>query len=156
MKGRGVTGHHFGTTQRVAFVKYLVQNDFLLEPVNVVGGLGRNQRILLANQSMLRLGHLLSVQLVAAGVNLGEQVGLLLRHGQVLVVLFGAARKLVFKVGGVCPRQPLCAHYLGASARSNARVVIAACVVVVGSQAHTRFQGNQVVLQVDNLHARFG
>ena len=29
-------------------------------------------------------------------------------------------------------------------------------VVAVISQAQTRFQGNQVVLQVNNLHARFG
>ena len=65
---------------------------------------------------MLRLGHLLTVQLVAARMNLGEQVGLLLRHGQVLAVLFDTARKLVFKVGGVGAREPLRAHYLGAGA----------------------------------------
>ena len=49
MKGCGVASIHFGTTQRVVFVKYLVQDDLLLEPVNVVGSLGSDQRILLAN-----------------------------------------------------------------------------------------------------------
>lgn len=144
MKRSGVSCHYFRAIWPV-FVKDLVKDSFLLEAVDVVRGLRRDQKVLLlAYQSVVGgLGHLMLL-LWSTIVYLLEQVVLLLTHQQLPSFLL-ALLQLVLEG-------------LGVNANTSVGHDLLACVggdadpyACLAHSLDARVEREQVVLQVYDL-----